>query len=757
VCAVASADKVAGNDLVWVSAPDFKSWQAQNDVFENMAAIESGRSFTLTDKGKPQAVNGDRVTPDYFKMIGIRPLLGRTFLPSESQAGNSHVVILSNNLWRERYASDARIVGQHVEIDGVPYTMIGVMPRGAALPLPRFPPRLWTPLVFGPGDLTPSARGNHYLNMIIARLRTGVTLSQAQADMDSVADRLAAAYPQTDAHWGVTVLTLQEYLIRKAQMRPAMMMMLVVVGFVLLIACANVAGLLLARGATRAHEMAVRAAIGAGRARLIRQLLTESLLIGLAGGAGGLILSVWGIRLLRAGFHFDFYGAQEARGLHLDERTLLFTLAVSVLSAIVFGLAPAFRTSRINLGDALSDSGRAGSSSFTRSRLRNVLVTGEIALAVALLAGAGVNLRAVIHEFSQSVGFNRYHLVIANLHLDSRRYQSAARRTAFFEQVTEKLQTIPGVESVALDNCIPFGCGYGTSFTVLGQPPLPRPKTPSADYFVVGPGYFRTMQIPVIKGRDFTNSDNSQAPVVAIVSQELARTYFPRGDAIGKWIEATTLDAKPAQIVGIVGNVSNFVGQISPDPQIYECHLQFPFSAFPSTSLVVRSRIAVSALVPMLRRAVWSVDGNQPVDDVQTMEDLVNDNAGGNKLISALLGIFASLALVLAAVGIYGVIAYTVSQRTREIGIRIALGAQIKDVFGLVLRDGAFLAGIGCAIGLLIALPMPRIFSSLFNGFPAQGPVVAIDVTLIVAMVSLLATYIPTRRATKVDPIAALR
>jgi putative ABC transport system permease protein len=366
-------------------------------------------------------------------------------------------------------------------------------------------------------------------------------------------------------------------------------------------------------------------------------------------------------------------------------------------------------------------------------------------------------MRDFVRHFSAPVGFNPRHLVTANLHLDSPRYRKAATRTAFFEQVTEKLQNVPGVESVALDNCIPFDCGYGTSFTVVGQPPAAESRTPSADYAVIGPGYLRTMGIPVTKGREFRDSDNSQAPAVAIVSQELARRYFPKGDAIGKWIEAATIDPKPAQVVGIAADVSNFVGQIRPDPQLYECDLQFPFTAFSSTSLVVRSRIAVSALVPMLRRAVWSVDGDQPVDGVQTMEDMFWKSGSGDKLIAALLGVFAGIALVLSAVGTYGVISYSVSQRTREIGIRVALGAQRNDMLGLVLGQGALLAGVGCVIGFVLALPLPRIFSTLLDGFPAQGPLVALAVPPIVAVVSLLATYIPARRAMKVDPAIALR
>jgi predicted permease len=752
LCAVASADKIGGGELVRASAPDFLSWQAQDRVFENMAAVESGRSFTLTGKNSPQAVEGDFVTPDYFRIIGIPPLLGRTFHPSESQGGNNRVVILSYSLWRERYDADPHIVGKHLEIDSVPYTIVGVMPRGAALPLPWIPPRLWTPLVFGPGDLTPAARDNHYINMVIARLKPGVTVQQAQTNMNSVAERLAAEYPATNRRWGATVVTLQQYRIRKAQITSPLMMLFAMVGFVLLIACANVAGLLLSRGATRSHEMAVRVAIGAGRARLIRQLLTESVLIGFVGGAGGLVLSVGGIRLLRVGF-VNLYGAHE--GVHLDQATLLFTLAIAILSAIVFGLVPAFQISRIDPGDALSESGRAGSTSFARTRLRSVLVTGEIALTIALLAGAGVAVRETVRRFSTPAGFSPHHVVIASLHLDGRRYGKAAARTAFFEQVSEKLQNVPGVDSAALNNCVPFDCDYGTSFTIVGQPPAPEEL--SADYAVIGPGYLRTMRIPLIRGREFADSDNSQTPAVAIVSQGLVRRYFPKGDAIGKWIEAATIGAKPAQIVGIAGDVGHFGGQTDPDPQIYECDLQFPFTAFSGTSLVVRSQIAVSALVPMLRRAVRSVDGNQPVDSVQTMDDLFSESIGGWELMGALLGTFAGIALVLASVGLYGVIACSVSQRTREIGIRFALGARREDVLGLVLRQGTLLAEIGCAIGFLVALPMPSIFSAMLSGFPGQGPLVALAVTPIVAIISLLATYIPARRAMRVDPMVALR
>ena len=754
LCAVTSTSK-ADAALRWVSAPDFKSWKEQNHTFEDMAAVKSGRSFTLTGKGVPESVEGERVTPEYFKVLGIPPLLGRTFLPSESEAGNSRVVVLSNSLWRERYGSDPNIIGERLDVDGVPHAVIGVVPERASLPLHVFPPRLWTPLVFGADDL--KARDNHYINAVIARLKPGMTVEGAQADMDSIAEQLAIAYPDTNKHWGVSVLTVQEYLIREAQVRPAMVLLLAAVGLVLLMACANIAGLLLSRGAVRAHEMAVRVAIGAGRVRLIRQMLTESLLMGIVGGTAGLVLSIWGIHLLRAGFNFNDYGAQLGQLIHLDNRTLLFTLALSVLSAILFGLAPAFRASKVDIGHMLNEGGRTGSGNFLRSRLRSTLVSSEIALAILLLSSAGIAIREVIREFSQPAGFNAHHLVIADLHLEGKRYGTAAARLAFFQQIIEGVKTLPGVDNAALDNCVPLGCGYSTSFRIIGQSSWPESKNPSANYYVVSADYFQTLQIPLIRGREFRASDDFNAPTVAIVSQEFARRYFPKGDAIGHQIEAKTLNAKPAQIVGIAGNTNEYVGQVSADPQIYECDLQFPVTAFSGTSLIVRSRITTSALVPRLRQAVWSIDKDQPVG-VQTIEDLISDNVGGDKLIAALFGTFAGLALLLAAIGIYGIVAYSVSQRTREIGVRVALGARSKDVLGLVLWEGGLRTVMGCPIGALLAIPMPRVFATIFDrAIAAQGPLIAIAVSFLVAIVALLACYIPARRAMRVDPLVALR
>jgi putative ABC transport system permease protein len=720
-----------------------------------MAAVSNGHSFTLTGEGEPTSVDGDRVTADYFALVGVTPALGRAFLPSEGQAGNDHVAILSDELWRERFGADPNVIGKVIKLDLEPYTIVGVMPPGRAIPMPWVIPRLWTPLTFAADDLSPSKRANRWLDMVLARLKPGVKPSQAQAEMDSIAKRLAAAYPETNKDYGgATVTTLQEYLIRKPQIRTALLILMFMVAFVLLIACANIAGLLLARGSGRAHEMAVRSAVGASRKRLILQMLIESLLIGIAGGAAGLILSIWGIDLLRAGFNFNQLGRQMAIFFHLDQKTLLFTAAVTLLTTILAGLAPAIRTSRINPGDALTEGGRGGSGSLARSRLRGVLVTGEIGLALALLAATGVFAREIRWELSQPAGFDPQHLLLAGISLKSRRYQKSDAQITFFQQTTEKLGSLPGVLSASATTGTPLSGDWSTAFSIVGQPPASKSQRPSAQDFIVGPGYFRTMRIPLLKGRDFSDDDNLHSPAVAIINEALAHTFFPNGNALGQMVEVDNTQHKPAQIVGIAGNVLPFYGEPAPRPQIYESYLQFPV---PNITLVLRSRTAPTALASMLRQSVWWVDKNQPIGRIETMEDVAAESTGGDKLMVALMGIFAALALVLAAVGIYGIVAHTIGQRTREIGIRMALGAEKKDVLRLVLRQEGYLTGIGCAVGLALALPLPRLFTGMFEGFPSQGPLVAITATSLIAVVSLLATYIPARRATRVDPMVSLR
>jgi putative ABC transport system permease protein len=748
LCAISSTNRIKGDDLEHVSVPDFESWQKQNSVFESIAA-ETGGSVTLTSNGEPEVMNGGRVTPGYFDVIGIAPVLGRGFLPDDGQAGNDHVVILSDAMWRDRFASDPRAIGRILEINGEPYTVVGVMPR-----LDDWFPRLWVPLVIQAKDLTPAARGASDLDLVLGRLKPGVTVTKAQAEMSSIAQGLTQAFPVTNKGRGIAVMTLQDYDIRSESARNGVIVLMTVASFVLLIACANIAGMLLARGAARVHEMSVRAAVGAARFRLIRQMLAESLLIGAAGGGAGLLGSVLGIKLLGAAFAFNDFGKRVGEGLRLDVPTLIFTLTASLLTTLLFGLMPAIRASKANPRDALTDRSPASSAGSGRIRMRSVLVAGQIAMAFALLAGAGVMVRDTIREYTEPNGFNPNHLVAAQMDLTSQNDQDPAAQAAFFKRLVENVRKIPGVDSADANTCLPLGCRWSTPFRVVGEVPRPDSELPQADYFAVGAGYFHTMQIPLMRGSGFSDSDDAKAPIVAVVNVEFARRFFPQGDAIGHEIEVGQGQRKPARIVGIVGNVNEVQGQLRPRPQVYEHYFQVPSAGM---AVVLRSRNEPKALAPMLQRAVWAVKRRQPLGRIWTMQELVDDNAGGDKFMVELLGVFACLALLLAAVGIYGVIAYSVTQRTREIGIRVALGAHKGNVLRLVLRQGTMLSATGCTIGLLLALPMPRVFSALFNAFAPQGPMIAIAVVLIVPVVSMLATFIPARRAASLDPVQALR
>lgn len=755
VVMVSTKSRIRGTDLQPASALDFQDWQEQNHAFKNMAAGNMQIPFTLMGNGAPESLLGDAVTANYFSVLGLLPARGRAFLPNEGQPGHDHVVVLSNELWRERYGGNPHVIGEAIQLNGAPYTIVGIMPPGTDTMFSA--PRLWTPLVFTSKDLAPSARENRYLN-VYGRLKPGVTVRQAQAEMASIARRLAQAHPKSDKGWGVTVLTLQAFLVRYRNLGPPLAILLLTVVFVLLIACANIAGLLLARGAARGHEMAIRTAVGASRLRLVRQLLAESLLVAAAGGGIGLVISVWGIRLLRAGLDFNNLGGMMAAGLHLDKPTLIFTAAISLFAVIIFGLAPALRASKTDLIGGLKEGGRTESGGRGRNKLRNVLVVGEIALALTLLACAAIMMRDFVHEITRRNGFNSSHVITAEIQLNSRKYSSPAEQMAFFQRVTTKLKQFPRIQEASATANPPLNGAPSASFSIGGQPPLPRPKRPLADYIIAGPGYFQTMQIPLLKGRSFSRSDNSHSPLVAVANEEFARRFFAKKNAIGQRIKVDTDRPAWAEIVGIAGNVTDNPGELSPPPQIYESYLQAPQS---DMFLVVRSPLALSVGAPVLRHAVWSVDKDQPVGGgmtggVMTMNELAGLNEGGERTFTWLLGIFAALALVLAGVGIYGVIAYSVSQRTHELGIRMALGAQRSDVLRLVLWQGGLLTLIGCAIGLVLVLPLPKLFSAAF-GFGSQGPLIAISVCIVVAIVSLLATYVPARRATKVDPMVALR
>jgi len=737
------------------SAPDFLSWREQTRSFSGLAAMDAWHDYTFTGYGPPEHVMGMRVSANFFQLLGVAAAQGRTFLPGEDQPGREREVILSHGLWQRKFSADPAILGKTVDLDGQVCTVIGVMP--ASFNLWIFGAQAWTPLVFTPNELSSEGRKLRSF-FVVGRLAQGVTVRQAQAEISAIAERLENTYLEADKGWETALLSLQEFEVRDAKVRPALVLLMAAVGFVLLVACANIAGLLIARGSGRQQEIAIRAALGARRLRLVRQLLAENLLICAFGTGLGLLLAYAGIRVLRAAFSFNEVVAGIRFGL--DNDVLMFTIALAILSLLVFGLAPALQLTKPSLQPALRESSRTGSAGKSRMRTRKLLVAGEIAVSLVLLTGAGLMIRLFQQKIRGDHGFNPRQLLTAEVALSSREYSDPLRQRAFFQQLIERVRGLPGVQAAAAASSLPTGLGTeALPFAIAGRPPLPESDRPRATYYIVTRGYFSTMGIPVLQGRSFANSDNAKAPPVVLVNRELARQFFPVGTPVGQHISLGSDSSGPPvwrEIIGVVGNVDESVGQIAGHPQIYASYLQFPA---PRMSVVARSATAVSALVPALRQAVWDIDQDQPVSNLMTMEQVMYSQGGGagSLIIGELLGIFAGLALVLATVGIYGVISYLVLQRTHEIGIRVALGAARDDILRLVWGEGARLAGFGLLLGVLGSAAVPRVLASAFQGFSVSPWLVFVTAVALIAFVALGACYIPARRASRVDPIMALR
>jgi putative ABC transport system permease protein len=593
---------------------------------------------------------------------------------------------------------------------------------------------------------------------VVGRLAEGVTVQQAQAEMSTIAGRLEKTYAEADKGWGTKLLLLQEFEVRDAYVRPALLVLLAAVAFVLLVACANIAGLLVARGSGRQQEIAIRSALGASRVRLVRQLLSENLLICALGTGVGLLLAYAGIRVLRAAFNFNEIIAAVRFGL--DQNVLIFSVSLATLSLLLFGVAPAVQLTQPKLQPALRESSRTGTAGKSRIRLRQGLVVGEIALSLVLLTGAGLMIKMFLKEIRGNHGFNSRNVLTAEVSLSSQRYSDPARQAAFFRQLIERVRGLAGVQGAAAASSLPTGSGgEALPFEIAGQRAVPESDRPRATYYVVTPGYFRTMQIPVLQGRTFTNSDSASASPVVLVNHELARQFFPAGNAVGQHISLGSDDAGwPVwrEIIGVAGNVDEWVGQPAGHPQIYASYLQVPE---PRMSVAIRSASAVSTLAPALRQLVWDIDRNQPVSNVMTMEQVMYSQGGGagSQIIGELLGIFAGIALVLATVGIYGVISYLVLQRTHEIGIRVALGAAKHDILRLVMGEGVRLAVFGLLLGVVGAAAVPRVLASAFLGLSISPWFVFIAALALIAGAALGACYVPARRAARVDPMVALR
>jgi putative ABC transport system permease protein len=746
-------DSVRGSKRGSASYPNFVDWRDQNHVFEHLSSYHTN-DFILTGRGDSARLQGAVVNADMFPILQVSPVIGRGFLPDEdkpSEAGR--VVILSQDLFQRRFNADPNVIGQSIVLDAKPFTIVGVMPRAFQFPVQNDPVELWTTVAVdreGEDPIT-DERGAHYMN-VIGRLKPGVTKEQAQAEMTQIGARLEQQYPDKNLHRSIGVEPTLEALV--GDIRPTLLILLGAVGCVLLIACANVANLLLARAMTRHKEMAIRAALGASRMRVIRQLLTESVVLSLAGGTLGLVLAVWWSDLLVA---LGKQSIPRALQVGLDWRVLIFTLGVSVLTGVVFGLVPAIHSSKTALTESLKEGGRSGGEGARRNRVRGVLVVTELAIAVVLLVGAGLLIQSLWRLRNVSPGFESQNLLTFAVGIPDVKYPTE-KQDPFYRDLVTRVQALPGVRSASAIIPLPLsGDMFRISFAIDGRR-VAKGDQPSADFFAVSDDYFKTMGIPLVSGRVFTQRDSVNAPGTIIINQEFARQYFLGENPIGKrlkpGISTTEKEADWREIVGVVGDVRNRNLSSELRAGYFVPQAQVPFNQM---SIVVRTTGDPKALVTAVQNEVHSMDRELPVFNVKTMEEYISATVAAPRFNATLLVIFASVALVLTIVGLYGVMSYTVAQRTNEIGIRMALGAQRGDVLRLIVSQGFKLVLLGLAIGLAGAFALTRVISSLLFGVTTKDPITFAAVTTLLTVVALLACYIPARRATRLDPLSALR
>jgi predicted permease len=735
-----------------VSAFGYQHYRDHAKSFEHVTAIQQG-SFNLTGGGEPERINAARVTANFFPLIGAQAGQGRVFLPEEEADGRNRVAVLSEAFWQRRFGGSASVLNQTITLNGENYTVVGIMPAGFQFGREvGFTVDLWMPLTFPPEILVSNSLTNEFL-FVIARLKNGVSFQQAQAEMDNLADGLRSQYMPgaTRQNWGLTLQSFNELII--GDIRTPLWILLGAVALVLLIACANVANLLLARATERHKEMAIRAAMGAGRGRVLQQLLTESVLLSVAGGVLGLALAAAGVRILSK---LDQLRIPRFHEIGLDGRVLLFTLGLAVLTGVVFGLVPAMQMAKTDLHETLKEGGRSGSS-LARGWLRSTFVVIETALALMLLVGAGLLMRSFWRLQQVSPGFEPQQLLTMNLALPDYRYREPHQRASFYQQALEQIRALPGVQAAGAVSSLPLsGNNSSGSFRIEGRDVPQGQSAPHGDRWAATPGYFETMKIPLVRGRFFEQRDVESGPGVAIIDEELARKYWPNEDPLGKRItfEGTRENPRFREIVGIVGHVKHRGLEGESRVQYYLPHGQ---RAQAGMFLAIRTAGNPADFTGAVRGVLRNLDQDLPVFRVNTMEQVVADSMTMRRFMLSLLGVFAAIALILASVGLYGVLSYAVTQRSHEIGIRMALGARGADVLALVVKQGMRLTGIGIGIGLLGAFALTRLMKTLLFGIGAADPLTYGAIAGMLALVALLACWLPARRATRVDPMIALR
>jgi predicted permease len=750
---------IYGNSTGFANAPinylNFQDWQRETQAFSSMA-IYRNQDYNYIGTGEAERLTGYMISADFFSTLGTTPVLGRPFRTDDDQVGAAPVVVLGGGFWKRKFGASLEIIGKPMLLNGTSYTIVGVIPAGFTFyGLDRdvyTPIGQWTDVNFRDRRVDVSSHG-------IGRLKPGVTLAQAKADMDGIAHNLAVAYPESDKNVGIKLVSMKEDIVGNVQ--PFLIVLLAAVGFLLLIACVNVANLLLARSMGRTHEFAIRAAMGASQGRVIRQLLSESILLAGLGGATGLLLAAWGTKAVLGTLPGALPRASE---VSLDSRVLFFAMALSVFAGIVFGLAPALKTSRVNLEGILKESGRG--SSGARHGLQGIFVVVEVAMALVLLVGAGLMVRSLAALWRVDPGFNPSHAITFTLSLPGGPAASSAETRARLRHFDDKMHGIPGVQAVSVTlGSRPMIHNSSEPFWIEGQPkPANLPEMHQAMFYLAEAGFQQAMGVTLERGRFITPQDDEHAPVVVVIDDVFARTYFPNENPVGKRINLAGFGVQ-AEIVGVVGHVKQW-GLDADSKSAIEAQFDYPFMQLPeklmplaanAVAVVLRTEGDPTAVMSSVRRAVAEIDSRELVYNVQTMNEVVSNSFAARRLSMLLLGVFAALALVLACVGIYGVISYLVGQRTHEIGVRVALGAQRNDVLRLVLGHGARMALIGVAMGICAALGLTRLMANQLFGVTAHDPLTFGGVAVLLIIVAVAACYIPARRAMRVDPVVALR